>query len=103
MGPGAADIAEIVSDLQEILPGLEHSSTSRKSTVRGCPLGLPGGSKGANFAHLESVKSGMSLLECGCGSETSTIGLAEIVGPGNVIGLVLDMEESVNSPDLDWI
>ncbi len=50
---------------------------------------------------LPHLKSGMSLLDCGCGSGTITIGLAEIVGPGNVIGLDLDMEESVNSPDLD--
>ena len=32
-------------------------TTSRKSTVRGWPLGLLGGSKGANSAHWASVKS----------------------------------------------
>jgi len=32
-------------------------TTSRKSTVRGCPLGFSGGSNGANSAHWDQVKS----------------------------------------------
>jgi ubiquinone/menaquinone biosynthesis C-methylase UbiE len=36
------------------------------------------------------LQSGMSLLDCGCGPGTITLGLAKIVAPGHVIGIDLD-------------
>lgn len=36
---------------------------------------------------LPHLRSGMSLLDCGCGPGSITIDLADIVAPGNVIGL----------------
>jgi len=41
---------------------------------------------------LPYLKSGMCLLDCGCGVGSITIDLAEIVAPGPVIGL--DMDDS---------
>ena len=38
------------------------------------------------------LKPGMSLLDCGCGPGTITLGFAEVVSPGRVIGM--DVEES---------
>ena len=37
--------------------------------------------------HLES---GMTLLDCGCGPGTITVGLAEAVAPGQVVGIDLE-------------
>ena len=34
---------------------------------------------------LPHVKRGMSVLDCGCGPGTITIGFADIVAPGNVV------------------
>lgn len=39
---------------------------------------------------LSYLKPGMSLLDCGCGPGTITVGLAEAVAPGQVIGVDLD-------------
>jgi SAM-dependent methyltransferase len=39
---------------------------------------------------LPHLKQGMSLLDCGCGPGTITVGLAEAVSPGQVIGVDLD-------------
>lgn len=41
---------------------------------------------------LPHLRPGMDLLDCGCGPGTITIGLAEAVAPGRVVGL--DIEES---------
>ena len=42
---------------------------------------------------LPHLKSGMTLLDCGCGPGTITIGLAQTVAPGQVVGI--DIEPSV--------
>lgn len=39
---------------------------------------------------LSSLRKGMSLLDCGCGPGTISIGLAEAVAPGSVIGIDID-------------
>ncbi len=41
---------------------------------------------------LPHLSAGMNLLDCGCGPGTITIGLAQAVSPGNVIGF--DLERS---------
>ncbi len=38
---------------------------------------------------LPYLKQGMSLLDCGCGPGTITIGIAEAVAPGRVVGIDL--------------
>lgn len=42
---------------------------------------------------LPHVKSGMTLLDCGCGPGTITIGLAEAVAPGEVVGIDIGPSE----------
>ena len=39
---------------------------------------------------LPHLKKGMTLLDCGCGPGTITLGLAEAVAPGQVVGLDLE-------------
>ncbi|MBI4340440.1 MAG: methyltransferase domain-containing protein, partial [Chloroflexi bacterium] len=39
---------------------------------------------------LPHLRAGFSLLDCGCGPGTVTIGLAEAVAPGQVVGIDLD-------------
>src|SRR5882672_10451081 len=39
---------------------------------------------------LPHLKAGMSLLDCGCGPGTITIGLAEAVAPGEVVGTEIE-------------
>jgi ubiquinone/menaquinone biosynthesis C-methylase UbiE len=41
---------------------------------------------------LHNLRRGFDLLDCGCGPETITIGLAEAVSPGRVTGI--DMEKT---------
>lgn len=41
---------------------------------------------------LPKLKPGMSVLDCGCGPGTVTIGFAEVVAPGQVVGT--EIEES---------
>lgn len=36
---------------------------------------------------LPHLRAGMSLLDCGCGPGTVTLGLAEVVTPGEVVGI----------------
>ena len=48
-------------------------------------------SKDAAF-FLPHIKSGMSLIDCGCGPGTITIDLAESITPGRVVGI--DFEEN---------
>ena len=42
---------------------------------------------------LPHLQSGMSLLDCGCGPGTITLGLAEATAPGEVVGI--DLEPSM--------
>ena len=42
---------------------------------------------------LPHLRSGMTLLDCGCGPGTITLGLAEAVAPGEVVGI--DLEPSM--------
>jgi ubiquinone/menaquinone biosynthesis C-methylase UbiE len=39
------------------------------------------------------LKTGMDLLDCGCGPGTITIGLAEAVSPGQVVGVDIDPKQ----------
>ena len=39
---------------------------------------------------LPSLKPGMSVLDCGCGPGTITIGFAELVAPGQVVGTEIE-------------
>lgn len=39
---------------------------------------------------LKHLKPGMSLLDCGCGPGTITLGFAELVAPGKVIGTEIE-------------
>ena len=48
-----------------------------------------GGSHAAFF--LPHLRPGMSLLDCGCGPGSITIDLAEVVSPGQVIGVDVDV------------
>src|SRR5437867_1148469 len=36
------------------------------------------------------LQKGMRLLDCGCGPGTITLGLAEVVAPGEVVGVDID-------------
>ncbi|MCH8063007.1 MAG: methyltransferase domain-containing protein [Chloroflexi bacterium] len=42
---------------------------------------------------LPYMKAGMSLLDCGCGPGTITLGLAEAVAPGEVVGIDIGPSE----------
>ena len=39
---------------------------------------------------IDHLRSGMNLLDCGCGPGSITIDLAEIVGPGKVTGIDIE-------------
>ena len=51
-----------------------------------------GASPQADF-FMPYLESGMSLLDCGCGPGTITLGLAEIISPGATVGI--DIESSM--------
>ncbi len=42
---------------------------------------------------LQRLKPGMSLLDCGCGPGTITLGFAEIVAPGQVVGTEIEASQ----------
>ena len=48
-------------------------------------------------AHLEP---GMAVLDCGCGRGTVTIGLAQLVSPGSVQGIDLDVQRIADAKKL---
>src|SRR5262249_44921952 len=62
-----------------ILVGVAHRHAARSAT-RNAAFFLP---------HL---RPGMSILDIGCGPGAITIGLAEVVAPGAVIGVDLDQD-----------
>ena len=49
-------------------------------------IGARTASRDAAF-FLEYLKPGMRLLDCGCGEGTITVGLAEVLSPGEVVGV----------------
>ena len=59
--------------------GIQQYTNVRSATVQGSFI-------------LPHLRPGMSLLDCGCGPGTITVGLAEILDPGEVIGI--DIEAS---------
>jgi SAM-dependent methyltransferase len=42
---------------------------------------------------LQHLKPGMSLLDCGCGPGTITLGFAELVAPGQVVGTEIESSQ----------
>ena len=42
---------------------------------------------------LPHLRSGMSLLDCGCGPGTITMDLAEVIAPYNVIGIDIETKQ----------
>jgi ubiquinone/menaquinone biosynthesis C-methylase UbiE len=46
----------------------------------------------ANFL-IPYLRPGASVLDCGCGAGTITLGLAEAVPEGHVVGVDLDLSE----------
>lgn len=42
---------------------------------------------------LQHLKPGMSLLDCGCGPGTITLGFAELVAPGQVVGTEIEASQ----------
>src|SRR4051812_32455800 len=40
---------------------------------------------------IPHLRPGMRLLDCGCGQGTITVGLAELVTPGEVVGVDVDV------------
>jgi ubiquinone/menaquinone biosynthesis C-methylase UbiE len=42
---------------------------------------------------LDRLKPGMSLLDCGCGPGTITLGFAELVAPGHVVGTEIEASQ----------
>ena len=50
--------------------------------------------EGAFF--VPHIKPGMSVLDCGCGNGSITLGIAEAVAPGQVIGVDIS-EQQIDS------
>ncbi len=42
---------------------------------------------------LPSLRTGMRLLDCGCGPGSITVGLAEVVAPGEVVGIDIEPKQ----------
>jgi len=55
-------------------------------------FGLRDSTREAQF-FLPHLKPGMSLLDCGCGPGTITVGLAKVVAPGHVTGIDIASEQ----------
>jgi 2-polyprenyl-3-methyl-5-hydroxy-6-metoxy-1,4-benzoquinol methylase len=45
---------------------------------------------------LPYLESGMDLLDCGCGPGAITVGLAEHVAPGRVVGIDISSDHSMS-------
>lgn len=46
---------------------------------------------------LPHLRSGMRMLDCGCGPGSITVGLAELVAPGQVVGIDLRADDLVSA------
>ena len=55
--------------------------------------------QGAFF--IQHLRPGMKVLDCGCGPGTITVGLADVVNPGQVVGI--DVGQEVIDLANNWV